>query len=112
TDLLKLIRSSKIATPSEAADGYFAGLIADKEKAARIASARAELRRKISQQQKLLKQLELDLRSHANPEQQKRMGDLLLANLSTAKRSRSVVMLIDYFSEDAPTIELAIDDNV
>ena len=70
------------------------------------------MRKKVSRQQKLLKQLQADLASHADAEQQKRLGDLLLANLSTAKRSRNRVKLIDYFSADAPLIEIELDEKV
>ena len=112
TDLLKLIRGGEFATPSEAADHYFTSLLAERDNAARAATARGELNRKISQQQKLLKQLERDLRGHANPEQHKRIGDLLLANLSAAKRDDDRVTLVDYFAEDAPTIEVEVDRNL
>jgi predicted ribosome quality control (RQC) complex YloA/Tae2 family protein len=111
SDLLIAILSRKFLSASEAADDYFTTMSAAREKAERIASARAELRRKISRQQKLLQRLERDLRLHQNPQQYKRIGDLLLANLSTAKRHSDRVTLIDYFSEGAPTIEIEIDDN-
>jgi len=112
TDLLKLIRGGEFATPSAAADHYFTSLLAQRENAARAATARGELNRKVSQQQKLLKQLERDLGGHTNPEQHKRIGDLLLANLSTAKRNGDRVTLVDYFAEDAPAIEVEVDRNL
>lgn len=110
--LLKLIRGGEFRSPSEAADHYFTSLLAERENAARAATARGELNRKISQQQKLLKQLERDLRGHANPEQHKRIGDLLLANLGAAKRGGDRVTLVDYFAEDAPAIEIEVDRNL
>src|SRR5882724_7240543 len=112
SELLKLIRGGEFEGPSAAADHYFTALLAARENAARAATARGELSRKISQQQKLLKQLEGDLRGHANPEQHKRIGDLLVANLSAAKRDDDRVMLVDYFAEDAPTIEVEVDRNL
>ena len=111
SELVGLMRSGE-HSPSETADRYFTNLSAEKAQAARIASARGELRRKISQQQKLLEQLERDLRSHANPDEQKRTGDLLLANLSTAKRDGRRVTLLDYFAGDDSTIELEIDESL
>ncbi|MFN2578625.1 MAG: NFACT family protein [Pyrinomonadaceae bacterium] len=110
--LLKMIRRGEFATPSEAADHYFIRLVAEKKNAAEAASARGELRRRISQQQRLMHQLERDLREHANPEQHKRIGDLLLANLSTAKRNGDRVALIDYFAEVASTISVDVDQNL
>jgi predicted ribosome quality control (RQC) complex YloA/Tae2 family protein len=112
TDLLKLIRGREFEAPSAAADHYFTSLLAERENAARAATARGELNRKVSQQQKLLKQLERDLGGHTNPEQHKRIGDLLLANLSTAKRNGDRVRLVDYFAEDAPAIEVEVDRNL
>jgi len=112
SDLLKLIRSGEVSSPSEAADRYFTDLTAERENTSRIASARGEISKKISQQQKLLKQLERDLREHATPEQHKRIGDLLLANLSTAKRDGNRVTLIDYFADDASTIEVEVEEDL
>ena len=44
--------------------------------------------------------------------QHKRLGDLLLANISTAVRSSNKVTLKDYYSADAPEISLMLDENV
>jgi len=98
------------ASPSEAADAYFTSLLVEQAFESRAGAARAELRKKISHQKKLLKQLEKDLSSHANAKQQKRLGDLLLANLSTAERDGKRVVLLDYFSDDASPIEVEIDE--
>jgi predicted ribosome quality control (RQC) complex YloA/Tae2 family protein len=108
TGLVSLIRSSD-ASPSETADRYFTSLLAEKAKASRIATARAELRRKVSQQERLLRQLQSDFGEHENPDEHKRIGDLLLANLTTAKRDGRQVTLIDYFADDAPTLDVEID---
>ena len=109
--LLKQIRSQQFASPSEAADSYFIALIEEQSFAAQASAARAELRKKIAQQQKLLAQLQRDFESHANAEEQKRLGDLLLANLSTAKRMENRVTLIDYYASDAATIEIELDES-
>src|SRR6266851_5824291 len=86
---------------SEALDIHYNALLNQQAFDASASVARADLRKKISRQQKLLKQLPEDLASHADAEQQKRLGDLLLANLSTAKRDGKRVVLIDYFADDA-----------
>jgi predicted ribosome quality control (RQC) complex YloA/Tae2 family protein len=106
-----LIKGGDVS-PSETVDKYFTSLIAEKAQASRIASARADLRRKVSQQERLLHQLQNDLRGHEDPDQHKRIGDLLLANLSTARRAGNHVTLIDYFADDAPALEVEIDDQV
>jgi predicted ribosome quality control (RQC) complex YloA/Tae2 family protein len=112
SELLKLIRSGRFESPSAAADAYFSSLLSQQTFDARAGAARAELRKKISQQKKLLQQLQKDLASHTDAEQQKRLGDLLLANLSTAKRTGNQVVLIDYFADDATSIDLEIDENL
>jgi predicted ribosome quality control (RQC) complex YloA/Tae2 family protein len=112
TALLQLIRGGMFPTASEAADHYFTVELAEKQQTAQIASARADLRRKISQQQKLLRSLEQDLREHHDPEQHKRIGDLLLANLSTATRKGGHAILIDYFSDDGRPVAVEIDSSV
>jgi predicted ribosome quality control (RQC) complex YloA/Tae2 family protein len=97
---------------SAALDAHYSALLTQQAFDAQASTARADLRKKISRQQKLLKQLQADLASHSDAEQQKRLGDLLLANLSTAKRSGNRVKLIDYFSAEAPLIEIELDEKV
>lgn len=112
SELLKSIRSGRFESPSAAADAYFSSLLSQQTFDARAGTARAELRKKISQQKNLLHQLQEDLASHADGNQQKRLGDLLLANLSTAKRTGNRVALIDYFADDQASIEVEIDENL
>ena len=97
---------------SETLDHHYNALMNAQAFDASASAARTDLRKKISRQQELLKQLQADLASHSDAEQQKRLGDLLLANLSTARRSRDRVKLIDYFSPDGPLIEIELDEKV
>jgi len=110
SELIQLIRSREFSSPSDATDAYFSSLLSRQAFDVQAANARSELRKKITHQQKLLQQLQKDLASHADAEQNKRIGDLLLANLGTAKRNGSRVILADYFADDAPTIEIEIDE--
>jgi predicted ribosome quality control (RQC) complex YloA/Tae2 family protein len=109
---LESFLAGQVDSLSAALDHHYSALLTQQAFDAHVSNARAELRKKISRQQKLLKQLQADLASHSGAEQQKRLGDLLLANLSTAKRSRNRVKLIDYFSVDAPLIEIELDEKV
>ncbi len=113
-ELRENIRSDQFTSASEAADAYYVSLFAKQAFDAHASAARADLRKSVSRRQKLLKQLQADLASHSGAEQQKRLGDLLLANLSTAERgdNRNRVKLIDYFSPDAPLIEIELDEKV
>src|ERR1700686_548123 len=110
SELIKTTRSGGYASASAAADAYFSALLAEQAFDIRAGAARAELRKKIKHQKGLLKQLAQDLSSHVDAEHHKRVGDLLLANLSTAQRDGKRVVLVDYFAEDAATVEIEIDE--
>jgi predicted ribosome quality control (RQC) complex YloA/Tae2 family protein len=98
-------------TLSEAADEYYRGLEAARSFDARAAGVRARLRKEIAQREKLRLHLDRDLEQHGNADEHKRMGDLLLANIGSARRQGSTVTLHDYYAEDAPLIQLEVDEN-
>ncbi len=110
--LLEMIESGQFPSASEAADTYYQSLVREKEFDQKAAGVRARLKGELARTTKLLKKLENDVTSHAGAEQQKRIGDLLLANVSSAERSGGRVKLVDYFDSRAPTIELEIDERV
>ncbi len=107
-ELVKIIRRGMSA--SQAADAYFTSRVVEQAFDSRALATRAELRKKLTHQKKLLKQLEQDLASHAGADRHKHLGDILLANLSTAKRDGKRVVLIDCFADDAAPIEIEIDE--
>jgi predicted ribosome quality control (RQC) complex YloA/Tae2 family protein len=96
---------------SEAADSYYLDLEARRAFEARVASERARLNKEIGQRVKLKGRLEEDLETHGDADEHKRIGDLLLANLATAERSGNKVFITDYFHEEAPRIEVPVDEN-
>lgn len=110
--LLDQIKGGDFPTASAAADAYFTSLSQQRAMASRAATARAALSRRISQQQKLRQQLGRDLATHESAAEQKRIGDLLLANLGTATRDGNRVKLIDYFADGAPPVEIELDESV
>jgi predicted ribosome quality control (RQC) complex YloA/Tae2 family protein len=69
------------------------------------------LRQEIARLKKLRKHLESDLAGHGEPEQHKRSGDLLLANIATAERHGNKTRLTDFYAEGAPTIEIEVDEH-
>ena len=99
-------------SPSEAADAYYSSLEHDSEFDSRANAVRSKLLKSVRQKQKLKANLEQDLAGHGDPEEHKRIGDLLLANLSTAKRAGNKVTLTDYYADGAPEIQIEIDENV
>ncbi len=74
-------------------------------------TARARLKKEIDKRRKLLENLGKDRKNHGDAETWKRYGDLLLANLATAKRDGNKIFVTDYYDENTPTIEIEINEN-
>ncbi|HLL71999.1 MAG TPA: NFACT RNA binding domain-containing protein, partial [Pyrinomonadaceae bacterium] len=96
---------------SAAADAYYRELESTRAFDARAAAHRTRLRTLIEKQKKLRRNLERDLATHGDADAHKRIGDLLLANIANAERRGSLVRVTDYFAENAPIIELEIDEH-
>lgn len=96
---------------SEAADNYYREMEARRAFEARVAQERLRLNKEIAQRLKLKRHLEGDLKAHGDADEHKRIGDLLLANLATAERRGALVLIRDYYAEDAPEIEVEVDEN-
>lgn len=98
-------------SPSEQLDAHFSALDSAKAFDSKAKSVRAKLTKSIRQQLTLRDHLQQDLQRHGNPEEHKKMGDLLLANLGTAVRNGGTVRLNDYYADGAPVIEITVDEN-
>jgi predicted ribosome quality control (RQC) complex YloA/Tae2 family protein len=98
-------------SPSEATDLYFRKLDDANSFLSRANLLHKQLHKQLARRRKLKTNLENDLKDHGDPEQHKRLGDLLLANLATAVRNGTRVSLTDYYSDAAPQIEIEIDEN-
>jgi predicted ribosome quality control (RQC) complex YloA/Tae2 family protein len=98
-------------SPSAYADAQFSALDNARAFDSRAAAVRARLRASIQRQHKLKQNLQNDLINHGEPEEHKKIGDLLLANVATAVREGRRVVLTDYYSDSTPEIELEIDEN-
>lgn len=97
-------------TLSAAADEHYRQLAAEHEFDSLAANLLGNLRKEISRRTKLKANLKKDLVAHGNPDEHKRLGDLLLANIANAKRDGNKVKLKDYYAEGVPTIEIEIDE--
>jgi predicted ribosome quality control (RQC) complex YloA/Tae2 family protein len=75
-------------------------------------SARALIRADLKKRRRLQKRLSGDLLGHGEPDKWKRLGDLVNANINTAVRHENTVVVIDYFDEKLPEIELEVDKNL
>jgi len=106
------IQQNSHQTLSSALDAYYSKLEEEKAFNQRASAIRISLQSEIKRREKTLAKLRRDLELHGDAEEHKRIGDLILANLSTAKREGNKVFLIDYFAEDAPQIEIDVDENL
>ena len=98
-------------SPSDFADDYFKNFDATRDFDQLVNNARSRLRKERSQINKLQANLQKDLADHGDPEAHKRIGDLLLANVSTAVREGSKARIRDFYSADTPKIEVEVDEN-
>jgi predicted ribosome quality control (RQC) complex YloA/Tae2 family protein len=98
-------------TLSEAADDYYSKLEAARLFDSRAAAARSRIQKEITQREKLRSHLDKDLETHGSADEHKRIGDLMLANIGSAKRQGNKVTLVDYFTENMPVVELELDEN-
>lgn len=97
--------------PSAQLDAYFISIDATKTFDSRAKALRSKLTGAIKRQRTLKANLQQDLVRHGDPEEHKRTGDLLLANIATARRDGNRVQITDYYAEGAPVIEIEVDEN-
>jgi predicted ribosome quality control (RQC) complex YloA/Tae2 family protein len=96
---------------SAAADNYYRTVEAERAFAAQAGAVRTRLRQEVSRLRKLQQHLGQDLDSHGDAQQHKRTGDLLLANISNAKRHGNKVTVKDFYSEGEPELEIEVEEN-
>lgn len=101
----------EVGPPSAQLDTHFSSLDAAKAFDSRAKALRSKLTGTIRRQRTLKTNLEEDLVRHGDPEEHKRAGDLLLANIATARRQGNKVRITDYYAEGAPMIEIEVDEN-
>ena len=89
---------------SVAADRYYHALDRIKSFQSEFASVTRVLKEKIKKQETMKRALESELTRFLDPERMKRYGDLLLANLATARVENSIANVIDYYDPDQPII--------
>jgi predicted ribosome quality control (RQC) complex YloA/Tae2 family protein len=99
------------ATLSEALDNFYLEKTAEKLFQARAKSAENKIKQEITKREKLVKKLNQDLANHGDADKWKRFGDLILANLADTVRFDDRVLVVDYFDENVPTLEIEVDEN-
>ncbi len=75
-------------------------------------AARGSVSKKLKKRFRLKKKLARDLENHGKAEKWKHLGDVLLANVSTAERKDDKIIVIDYFEEATPKIEIETNEDI
>ena len=74
-------------------------------------NARSKITSEIKRKEKLQKNLEHDLANHGDAGRWKHFGDVLLANIGTAKKENDAFLVTDYFDEDQKQINIPFENN-
>lgn len=105
------VERAGFASLSEALDDYYRRMEVARAFDARAGALATRVRQALDKRRKLRHNLERDLAAHGDADEHKRVGDLLLANISTAERAGTRVRVTDYYADDMPTVELEIDEH-
>ena len=108
----EIFQQANFASLSAALDDYFLTKEAAKNFQDKANSARTKLQQQLAKNEKLVEKLNQDLENHGDPDIWKRSGDLILANLATAKRAGEKIFITDFFDETTPTVEIKADENL
>ncbi len=98
-------------SPSEVLDQFYLEQKAEQRFQSLAKTARNRLNTEIAKREKLVGKLNVDLVGHGNADKWKRLGDLLLANASTAKRNGGKIFVTDYYDDETPEIVVEVDEN-
>ena len=108
----KVFPQGDFATLSEAIDVHTQEIEIERYFQSKASEAQAKLKKEIAKREKLEKNLKKDLANHGDADGWKKSGDLLLANLATAKREGDKVFVTDFYDENVPTIEIEVATNL
>ncbi len=98
-------------SPSEALDIFYLEQKAEQRFESLAKAARNKVNAEITKRGKLAGKLNADLAGHGTADKWKRLGDLLLANASTARRDGGKIFVTDYYDENMAEIAVEVDEN-
>jgi predicted ribosome quality control (RQC) complex YloA/Tae2 family protein len=107
----KGMQRRRFASLSEAADQYFKAHSRARMLLAEYNSVKQLLNHDLKKRESAMKAIEADQARFENPDKFKRFGDLILANLATARVQGSRVTVVDYYDELQPEIEIELPEN-
>ncbi|HEV8485604.1 MAG TPA: NFACT family protein [Blastocatellia bacterium] len=97
---------------SQAADAYYAARDAAKAFQVEITSLKQSLSSEIKKHRAAIKAIEKDRVRFDDPDRLKRLGDVLLANLTTARIEGSTVRVVDLYDPEQREIEIELEPGV
>lgn len=97
---------------SEALDVYHLEKDIERRFQAKVSAVRGKLKQEMTKLEKLAAKMRSDLKDHGDAEKWKRFGDLLLANIGTARREGESIFVTDFYDEAMPEIEVKADVNL
>lgn len=93
---------------SEAADAYYSARARATTLRAEYSTLLQALKREIARREAAITAIESDRVRFEDPDRLKRYGDLILANLATARIGRNNVTVVDYYDPDGAEIQIEI----
>jgi predicted ribosome quality control (RQC) complex YloA/Tae2 family protein len=93
---------------SEAADQYYSARGAALSLRAEYAALKQTLAREVNKRESAIRAIDSDRARFDHPEELKRRGDLILANLANARLDGTSVTVVDYFDSDQAEIQIEI----
>jgi predicted ribosome quality control (RQC) complex YloA/Tae2 family protein len=96
---------------SEAADHYYQSRSRAKKLQELYNSVKQLLTREVKKRESAMEAIEADQARFDDPDNLKRRGDLILANLATARVEGSSVTVVDYYDPLLPEIQIEVPDN-
>jgi predicted ribosome quality control (RQC) complex YloA/Tae2 family protein len=104
--LAEHLKRYEFETLSEAASRYARARDRAQAFQNRLGSLTRAIKSEIKKRASLIEELSRQESKHGDPERLKRYGDLLLANIATARVTGSKAEVTDYFDESQPVIEI------
>ena len=104
-------KAGEFESLSESLDVFYLEKDAENRFQALAKSAENKLKQETVKREKLVRKLQQDLANHGDAERWKKSGDLILANLADAVRLDGKILVVDYFDENVPTVEIEADEN-
>ena len=97
------------SSASAALDEHYTRIAADRQLEQAAAAARASAARELAKTERLRDKILADLDGHGDADKWKRLGDILLANATAARRTETGFIVVDHFGDQPQEVEIEAD---